>query len=111
MDRCVDLASRADHLGMVGMADHHQGAPGLGIAPPLNMDLGDEWTGGVDHGQPARRGVFLNRARNAVRAKYGRGAGGNFVELVDEHRSEAAQPVDDMAIVDDLVPHIDRRSI
>ena len=37
--------------------------------------------------------------------------GGNFVELLDEHRAELLQPFDDVAIVHDLVAHIDRRAI
>ena len=35
---------------------------------------------------------------------------GNLVELIDEHRAELAQPIDDEAVVDDLVTHIDRRA-
>ena len=35
---------------------------------------------------------------------------GHLVELVDEHRAEIAQPVDDEAVVDDFMADIDRRS-
>ena len=35
---------------------------------------------------------------------------GHLVELVDEHRAQLAQPVDDEAVVDDLVADIDRRA-
>ena len=35
---------------------------------------------------------------------------GHFVELVDEHRAHALQPVDDEAVVDDLVADIDGRA-
>ena len=34
----------------------------------------------------------------------------DLVELVDEHRAELAQAVDDEAVVDDLVADVDRRS-
>ncbi len=35
---------------------------------------------------------------------------GNLVELVDEHRAQIAQAIDDEAIVDDLVADVDRRA-
>ena len=35
---------------------------------------------------------------------------GNLVELVDEHRAQLAQAIDDEAVVDDLVADIDRRA-
>jgi hypothetical protein len=35
---------------------------------------------------------------------------GHFVELVDEHGAEPPQPLDHETVVDDLVPHVDRRS-
>ena len=35
---------------------------------------------------------------------------GHFVELVDEHRAQFAQPIDDEAVVDDLMADIDRRA-
>ena len=34
----------------------------------------------------------------------------HFVELVDEHGAELLKPVDDKAVVDDLVADIDRRA-
>jgi hypothetical protein len=34
----------------------------------------------------------------------------NLVELVDEYRAQAAEPIDDELIVDDLMAHIDRRA-
>src|ERR1700730_16716434 len=44
-------------------------------------------------------------------AEDGAAAGGDFVELVDEMRALGAQPLDHMAIVDDLVAHIDGRAV
>ena len=35
---------------------------------------------------------------------------GYLVQLLDENRPKPAQPVDDEAVVDDLVPDIDRRA-
>ena len=34
----------------------------------------------------------------------------HLVELIDEHRAELSQPVDDEAVVDDFVADIDRRA-
>jgi len=53
MDRRVDLPHRADHLGMAGMADQDQRAARLGVAAALDMDLGDERAGRVEHWQVA----------------------------------------------------------
>ena len=51
-----------------------------------------------------------NRLRDAVRRENHRSFVRNLVELVDEHRAEPAQPVDDEAVVQDLVAHVDGRS-
>ena len=45
-----------------------------------------------------------------MRGKHHRPAVGHLVQLLDEHRAHSAQPVDHEAVVDDLVPHIDRRA-
>ena len=34
----------------------------------------------------------------------------HLVQLLDENRSQPAQPVDDEAVMDDFVAHIDRRA-
>ncbi len=40
-------------------------------------------------------------------AEHHRRAVGHFVQLLDEHRADGAQPVDDILVVHDLVPDID----
>ena len=55
------------------------------------------------------RASVLDRARDAVRGEDDRAAAGHLVELVDEHRAQAAQSLDHVAVVHDLVAHVDRR--
>ncbi len=45
-----------------------------------------------------------------MRGKYHGTVVGHLVELIDEDRAKAAQPIDDEAVVDDFVAHIDRRA-
>jgi hypothetical protein len=62
-------------------------------------------------GQPARLGLgLLHRARDAMRAEDRYGAGRHLIQLFDEDRALGAQRLDDVAIMDDLVPDIDRRA-
>ena len=51
-----------------------------------------------------------HRLGHAVGGKHHRAVVGNFIELIDEHRAQIAQAVDDEAVVDDLVAHEDRRA-
>src|SRR4051794_37621124 len=110
-DRTVrNLSESADYLGMPGVADE-QDVPAFLYQPlSLAMDLGYEWAGGVDIGEPARLRGGGHRLRNAMRRKDYRPIVGNFVELVDEHRTEISQPVNHEAVVDDFVAYVDRRT-
>ena len=75
------------------------------------MHLGDQRAGGVDHRQAALGGELLDRAGDAVGAEDGHRAGRDLVELVDEDRAAGAQILDHVAVVHDLVTHIDRRAV
>ncbi len=44
-------------------------------------------------------------------AEHGDGAFRHLVELIDEDRATLAQILDHMAVMDDFVPHIDRRTV
>src|SRR6185312_5772470 len=48
--------------------------------------------------------------RHAVGGEHHRCAGGNLVELLDENRSLALERLDDVAVMNDLMAHIDRRT-
>jgi hypothetical protein len=73
------------------------------------MDLGDERAGRVKHGQAAFLGILFDRTGDAVRAENGDSAGRHFVQFVDENGAFGAQGVDHMLVMDNFVPHIDRR--
>jgi hypothetical protein len=45
-----------------------------------------------------------------VRREHDRSVVRDFIELIDENRAEPAQPLDDKAVVDDLMANKDRRS-
>ena len=105
-----NLAEGADDLRMAGVADEQDMAP-VGDQPlGLAVDLGDQRTGRIDVGQPAALRLGRNRFRHAMGRKHHRPVVGNLVELVDEDRAHLAQAVDDEAVMDDLVAHIDGRS-
>ena len=82
-----------------------------GVAAALGVHLGDQRAGRVDHRQAALARDFLDPLGHAVRAEHGHRARRDFVQLVDEHGAARAQVLDDMAVVDDLVAHIDRRPV
>src|SRR5229473_2595288 len=111
MDLAIDAAHRALDLGMAGMADQDDLAALRGIALALAVHLGDERAGGIDHRQRAALGGLLDGARNAMGAEDGDAAGWDLVEFIDEMRALGAQPLDHVAVVDDLMAHIDRRTI
>ena len=75
------------------------------------MHLGDQRTGGVDHRQVPLGGQLLDPLGDAVGGEDGHRAGRDFVQLVDEHRAAGAQILDHVAVVHDLVTHIDRRAV
>ncbi len=107
MHLAVDLAKRTFHLGVAGMADEDERAPLLDVAAALDVDLADQRAGRIDHRQAALFGIHLHRAADTVRGEDGDGAGGNFVQLLDEHRALRLQRVDDMPVMDDLMADID----
>ena len=61
--------------------------------------------------QPALLGLGAHRGRDAVRAEDHQAARGNVRQVVDEDRALAAQVLDDVAVVHDLVPHVDGRAV
>ncbi len=76
------------------------------------MHFGDQRAGGVEREQIAPRRLLGNRFRHPMRGKDHRRVGvGNFVELLDKDRALGAQAVDHVAVMHDLVTHIDRRPV
>ena len=93
------------------MADQHHIATLARVVPYFHVYLGDERTGGVEHLEVAALRFVLDRLRDTVRREDDRRAVRHFVEFLHEHRAHAAQPLDDMTVVDHLVAHEDRRAV
>jgi hypothetical protein len=85
--------------------DHHATLRDVALA--LAVHLGDERTGCVEDAQAALPRVILDDPRNAVGAEDRDRAGGNFGEVLDETRPLGAQALDDVPVVDDLMPDVD----
>ena len=104
----VDLADGALDLWVAGVADQDHGPAVADIALGLGVDLGNQRAGGVEHRQAASGGGLDHRAGHAVGAEDGVCAVGHLVELLDEDGALGLEIIDHMAVVDDLVTHIDR---
>ena len=85
--------------------------PGLVVALDLAVHLGDQRAGGVGEQQPAAPRLGRHRLGHAVRREHHQPVLGHLVQLLDEHRTQPAQLVDHVAVVDDLVADIDRRAV
>ena len=106
------LAHRADHFRMAGVADQHNFAAAAVMDLGLAMHLGHQRTGRVEREEIAARRLLGDRARHAVRGKnHRRVVVGNFVEFLDENRALGLQALDHVAVMHDLVAHIDRRAV
>ena len=93
---------------MSGVTDEDQLAALRDIAGRLLVDLGDKRAGGVVDDELARRRLALDGFGDAVGAENGDGVRRDLGEVFDEARAFGLQPVDDMLVVDDLMPNIDR---
>ena len=108
IDPLGGLTHCAFDLGVAGVADHDHLAPQLAHLDDLDMHLGDQGAGRVEHPEPAPFGFGAHRPRHAVRAEDHRAAGRNVGKLIDEDRALALQALDDKPVVHHLVAHIDR---
>ena len=105
------LANRADHLGMTGMADQHDLTPALVVDLGLAVDLGHQRTGGVEREEVALLGLLGDRLRHAMGGEDHRRVGlGDLVELLDEDRL-GLEALDHVAVVNDLVADVDRSAV
>lgn len=95
------------------MADEHDLAASLVVDGGLAMHLGDQRAGGVDGEELPPRRILRHGFRHAMGGEdHRRGAAGrHLVQFLDEDRALRLQPLDDVFVVYDLVPHIDRRAI
>ena len=105
------LAHGPDHLGMAGMAHQQHGAALPVMALHLAVHLGDQRTGRVRMHELAPLGFGRHTLGHAMRREDDHRAVRHLVQLADEDRTQPLQLVDHMPVVDDLVPHIDRRPV
>jgi hypothetical protein len=104
------LAHRALRLGVAGVADHHQLQAVLVVALGLHVHLGHQRAGGIHRQHAAPRRLGRHRLRHAVGREDHRPVVGAVGEVFDEHRPAGAQALDDIAVVHDLVAHVDGRA-
>ncbi len=91
------------------MADEEDVPSGLDQPFGAPVHLGHERAGRVDKGEAAVPCLGRHRLRHAVRGEDHRPVVRHFAELVDEDRTHLLEAVDDESVVDDFVPHVDRR--
>ena len=107
-DRLGRLAHRPDDLLVAGVADQHDRVALGGIAARLDVHLRDERARGVDRVQAARGRALEHGRRDAVGREDDRRALGRLVLVLDEDRPAVLEIADDVLVVDDLVPDVDR---
>src|SRR5205814_6540150 len=71
----------------------------------------DQWAGRIEHRQTASRCFLLHAPRHAMGAENGDGTRRHLGEILDEDCAFVLQAFDHVFVVNDLVPHIDRRAI
>jgi len=106
------LPHRADHFGVAGVADENHVTPAPEMDLRLAVDLGHQRAGGVDGEEAARARLLVDGLGDAVgRENHHAGALRRLSELLDEDDALGLQRVDDVLVVDDLVPDVDRRPV
>src|SRR5690606_4013570 len=108
------LPHRADHLRMPGMANQDHMAPEPVMANRLLVNLGDQRTGGVEIKQVAVARIGRHGFRHAMGRKHD-GAMAmlhrDFTKFLDEDGAPLLQAFNHIAVVHDLVAHIDRSPV
>ena len=97
---------------MALVTDENHMAAMAHVAQGLLVDLRHQRAGRVEIEHVTRLGLGRHRFRHAVGGKDHRlTVVGNLVEFLDEDRAHVTQTVDHIAVVDDLVAHIDRGAV
>ena len=79
------------------------------VASHLAMDLGHQGTCRIHDPKVPRPGLLADRSGNAVCAEDHDASARHLVELVDEHRPGGSESGDNVSVVHDRAPHVDRR--
>ena len=101
------LAHRALDLLVAGVADQHDGVPGLRVAASLRVHLRHERARRVDRRQLAGVRRLADGRRDAVRGEDDGRALRNLVDRVDEDRAALLELAHDVRVVDDLLADVD----
>src|SRR6185295_3738356 len=107
----VKLADRAFDLRMAGMADQNHSTALVDVALPLAVDFGDQGTGRVQYGQLSDFGIVLDGPRHAMGTEDRDHTERHLRKIFHEASALCLQALNNIAVVHDLVAHVDRRSI
>jgi hypothetical protein len=110
VDARLELAHRALDLGVALVADHDELVAFLGQLGDLDVHLGHQRAGGVEHVEAAPPRLVLHRLAHAVGREHQRGARRHVGQVLDEDRALGLEVVDDVGVVHDLVAHVDGRA-
>ena len=77
------------------------------MAADFQVHLGDQWTGRIEHPQPAALRLLVHLPRYTVCAEDDRCIIRHLIQLIHEYRTECTQPFHHVTIVHHLVTHID----
>ena len=105
------LAGRPLDLLMALVPDQDDRVALLGELARLDVDLGHQRAGGVDRAQAARRRVRVHARGDAVGREDDQRPLGDLGLLFDEDRAALCELLDHVLVVDDLLPHVDRRAV
>src|SRR3954470_4262299 len=94
---------------MAAMTDHDDLAALLAHPCDLDVHFRHQRARRIEDAQTARLGVLPHRLGHAVSAEYPRATRRHLGQVFDEYRTLHPQIVDDVLVVDDFVPNIDRR--
>src|SRR2546422_2671468 len=102
-----DLTHGPHHLFVAVVPDQNDGAALPRKTHRFKVDFGDERTGGVNDVQTLGLSLRPDFGRDSVRAEDDGGAVRNLAELVHENHALGNKRIDDVLVVDDLLPHVD----
>ena len=106
----VNLTHGAFDLWMAGMPDQQHMLALRGVPTGLNMHFGDQRAGGVNGNHVAAVRLGNNSARYTMCREDDRRALRNLFKLLDKDRALGSETVDHSPVVNNLMPHIDRRA-
>src|SRR5205823_11429464 len=104
------LAQRADDFIVIAMADENDGIGLAGVLDRFNVDFSNQRAGGINHAKIAFLAGLANLWRNAVGAVDDALTWGDLFHAIYEHRSFGGKFIYHVAVVNNLLAHVDRRA-